>query len=212
MNFCDENYTIRKMAEKKITTQGISPKVSDILKLIAGGALLSALFLFPGAGLGFKAILDSYEKVKKEREFKKWEQFNLPRLRYILKRLQNQQLVEISKEGDFEVVKLTRKGQMRLLKYRLSDMRIQKTPKWDRKWRLVIYDITKFKRRQQDAFRRMLKKLEMLPLQKSVYMSPYPCEDEMEFLREYFDVSEGVLYITAEHIEKEEYFKRYFGL
>lgn len=55
-------------------------------------------------------------------------------------------------------------------------------------------------------------KLKMLRLQKSVYLYPYPCHDELEFLRQYFDVGEAVLYLTVRFVESEEVYRQYFGL
>lgn len=190
----------------------ISPKVRDILELLGKGILLSSLFLFPGAGLGIKAIYDVYEKANKNKELQKWERYNLPRLRYILNRLRRQKLIEVEEQNGYSIVKLTYKGRLRTLKYKIEEMALEIPKHWDGKWRLIIYDITKFKKRQQAAFRRMLKKLQMLPLQKSVYLTPYSCVQEIEFLREYFDVGEGVIYIIAEKIENEEVYRCYFDL
>lgn len=83
---------------------------------------------------------------------------------------------------------------------------------WDKKWRVIIYDIVKFKKRERNMFRGMLKKLKMLPLQKSVYLTPFPCENEIEFLRRYFDVGSEVLLLTVSTIENESVYKNYFGL
>ncbi len=190
----------------------ISPKVKDILELLGKGVLLSSLFLFPGAGIGISAIYNAYEKAKRENEFQAWEKFNQPRLHYILKRLQRQKIVKVVENNGFSEVHLTQKGKLHILKYKLEEMKIEKPKQWDKKWRVIIYDISKFKRQQQNSFRRMLKKLEMLQLQKSVYLTPYPCDKEIEFLRQYFDVGEGVIYIVAEHIENQEVYKKYFGI
>jgi len=197
---------MRKKSEK------VSPKVKDILELLGKGVLLSSLFLFPAAGIGIKAIYDAYEEIKKEKDFREWEKFNQARLHFILKRLRRQKIIRVIEKDGYREVQLTERGKMRILKYKIEEMAITVPKRWDRKWRLVIYDITKFKRRQQDAFRRMLKKLKMLQLQKSVYLTPYSCKNEVEFLREYFEVGEGVLYITAEHIENQKAYEKYFGL
>src|SRR3990167_3491961 len=148
----------------------ISPKVKTVLELLGKGALLSSLFIFPGAGLWIKAIYAVYEELKREKEFKEWQKFNLPRLRYILKRLQRQKLIEITEEKNHSVVRLTERGKLRILKYNLGEITIEKPPHWDKKWRLVLYDIRKFKRREQETFRRILNRLKFLQLQKSVYL------------------------------------------
>ena len=190
----------------------ISPKLKDVLELLGKGVLLSSLFLFPAGGIGIKAIYDVYEQIKRKKELREWEKYDLSRLRYILQRLHRQKIVKIIEEDGYSTIVLTDKGKLRILKYKLEEIAIIKPPHWDKKWRLIIYDISKFKRQQQDTFRKMLLKLKMLPLQKSVYLTPYPCDKEIEFLREYFDVGEGVLYIRADYIENEKAYKEYFGL
>lgn len=82
---------------------------------------------------------------------------------------------------------------------------------WDGKWRLVIYDIGKFKRNQQENFRRALKHMNFLPLQKSVYLTPYKCQDAVSYLREYFDLGEEVLLLEVNKLENEHLYKQYFG-
>ena len=142
----------------------LMPDVKTVLDIIAAGALISSLFLFPGAAVGIGAIFSLYEKLGKEKEIKKLNTFDLRRLKLILKRLHDQKMVEVVEENSFSVVKLTDKGKFRTYRYKLDEIRIEKPQIWDRKWRIIIYDISKFKRRQRDAFRRMLKKLKVIPI------------------------------------------------
>jgi len=189
-----------------------SPKVRQVMDLLVTGTILSSLFLFPGATMGIAAIYKAYKGIQREKDFSKWQKFNQSRLKVLLKRLRRQKLIRVTDENGFGIVRLTEKGKRKVLKYKLGEIKISKPVRWDGKWRLVIYDITKFKRQQQGAFRKMLKQLDFLPLQKSVYLSPYPCEKEIEFLREYFEVGEGVIYIIAHKIENEEIYRKHFGL
>lgn len=190
----------------------ISPKMKDVLELLGKGVLLSSLFLFPAAGIGIKAIYDIYEQSKQKKDLQELEKYDLSRLRYNLQRLYRQKIVKVTEENGYSTVCLTEKGKLRILKYKLEEMAITRPNNWDNKWRLIIYDITKFKKKEQEAFRRMLKKLKMLPLQKSVYLTPYPCDKEIEFLRQYFNVGEEVLYIIVQRLENEKVYKRHFGL
>ncbi|HCM38206.1 MAG: PaaX domain protein [Candidatus Gottesmanbacteria bacterium GW2011_GWB1_43_11] len=194
------------------TASHISPQVKDVLRLLGAGTLLVSLFMFPGAGLGIGAIYSAYKKLQREKDYEKWKKYNLPRLKFILRRLHKQKLVTTVEKSGVTSICLTKKGKLKTLKYKLEEMEIDRSRHWDGKWRLVIYDISKFKRKQQEALRRMLKKLKLLQLQKSVYLTPYPCDNEINFLREYFGVSEGVLYIIAEKLENSESYKEYFGI
>ncbi len=55
-------------------------------------------------------------------------------------------------------------------------------------------------------------KICVLQIQKSVYVTPYPCEDQVIYLREYFDIGDEVLMFRADKIENEEIYKDYFGI
>ena len=197
---------------KSIHQKQVSVSVSDVLSLLGKGVLLSSLFIFPHAGLGIGAIYNFYQSIKREKDFSTWEKFNLSRLRFLLRRLRRQKLISIYHQDGYEVMRLTKKGRVKILRYKLEEMEIERQTKWDYKWRLIIYDITQFKHRQQSAFRRILKQLNFFPLQKSVYLTPYPCNKEIDFLREYFEVGEAVIYIIAEKIENDEVYRKYFGL
>lgn len=191
----------------------ISPKTKDVLKLVGAGVMLTSLFIAPGVAPGMKLILDLYKEHEREKDLKEWDKYNLSRFRTMLKRLMKQKILEEKTlPNGTTILTLTQKGNLRRLKYNIEDMQLTKPPKWDGKWRIVIYDIERLKNSQRDMFRRMLRKLCMLPLQKSVYVTPYPCESELTFLRSYFDVDNGVLFFRADSIENEELIRRYFDI
>lgn len=89
---------------------------------------------------------------------------------------------------------------------------IDKPPRWDGKWRLIIYDIRKEKRYLSEIFRSFLRKMEFLQLQRSVYLTPYKCDEQIEFLRQYYGLDKEVLYLVVEKIENEKAYKDYFGV
>lgn len=203
---------MNKAGRPKINVVTQTPKVRDLMMLLGQGSLLLSLFLFPGAGVGLKAIFDMYRQLHKEADFTKWKEYDPARLKFLIKRLRQKKLITVVEQNNYGVVKLTQKGKQKVLKYNLETMKITKPEKWDGKWRLMIYDITHFKRKQQTALRKMFRQLEFLPLQKSVYLTPYPCEKEVSFLREYFEVGKEVLYLIVDQLEHETVYKEHFGL
>lgn len=52
-------------------------------------------------------------------------------------------------------------------------------PKWDRKWRLVFFDIPTKKTAARDALRRELEAMGCYQFQKSVWIYPFPCAKEV---------------------------------
>lgn len=189
-----------------------NPKVRAVILLLGAGAILAGAILIPTLPMAAKPLIDFYKKKERQKDLKVWNRFNQPRLKQVLKRLQDQKEVEIfEKEGE-TVVRLTEKGKHKFLKYQLEEMIIEKPATWDGRWRVIIYDINKNKKTLSEVFRRMLKKLEFFRLQKSVYLTPYPCSKEIEFLKNYYGLSGEVLYLEVERLENEKAYKEYFAL
>ena len=64
----------------------------------------------------------------------------------------------------------------------------------------------------REIFRMRIKQLGLCLLQESVYVSPYPCFDEIEFLRQLYKIPFQVRYIVASKIEDDGELRTQFGL
>jgi len=81
-------------------------------------------------------------------------------------------------------LRLTGKGKKKLIRD-FSFLMFQKK-KWDRKWRLVFFDIKEISRKTRDRLRNKLKEIGFAQFQQSVYISPHDfTEDIREFLENY---------------------------
>lgn len=185
----------------------IDPKVKDVLKIVGAGALITANLLIPGSTRLAAPILNNL----KNKEHDDWKKYNKWRLKQVLRRLHKQKMVEVKEEKGEQIVILTDKGRRKLLKYELNKMELQK-PKWDGYWRIIIYDIFTNKKSERYLFHKMLKKLEFLQIQRSVYLTPYPCRDEIEYLRQICRVGTEVYILQVSGIENESVYREYFGL
>lgn len=195
------------MKINKETQIKIDPKVKDVLKILGGGTFIAASFLMPGIPVLAKPFLDA----KREEERNEWKKFNRWRLKQVLKRLHEEKLIEIAETADGQIVKISQMGRRRLLKYKIDELSII-DKKWDKKWRIIVYDVDESKKYLRDLFQVILKKLAFLQLQKSVYLTPYPCEDEIEYLRQVYDIGKEVSILTIHGLENEQAYKDYFGL
>lgn len=178
----------------------------EILELLAGGTLIGVLWLSPygGAELLKHFALKALDKV--------WERYNRARLKQSIKRMVDRKLLELRKKGDETVVVVSEKGKKFLLKYNFQKMKLEKPEVWDGKWRVVIFDVREDKRNFRDSLRYKIKSLGLYPLQKSVFVTPYPCEKEIAFLRQYFNIGDEVSYFIATNLEEEDFLKKKFGL
>lgn len=187
------------------------PHTKEILYLLGLGTLLTASILMPGLAVAGNAIIKAKRNHDYKQSLKEWKKFDMRLLRRNLKRLQDQKVVEVAEQNGVEVIKLTQKGQTKYLKFKLEELSLNGR-NWDGKWRLVIYDVNKYKKLNQNNFRTILKTIRFFQLQKSVYLTPYKCKEEVEYLREYFNLGEEVIYLEISKLENEKYYKEYFGI
>ncbi len=130
------------------------------------------------------------------------EKIDLARINQEIKRLKKRGLVEIVKrKSGLEEIKLTKEGKVKLKSIKLGLLQIEKPQKWDKKWRIIIFDIPIQKNKSRALLRRKIKMLGFYKLQNSVFVHPHPCYEVVRFLREFFGVENEVVYIEAEKIE-----------
>lgn len=133
--------------------------------------------------------------------FMKSRRLNKDQVNRTLRTLEHNRLISITEEAGKTVIKLTKNGREKLLKYKLADMKMTKPGKWDRKWRLVIFDIPEDFKTNRTVFVYKLKELGFLPLQKSVWAWPYECEDEIDFLKEIYEIRPYVRVARADYLD-----------
>lgn len=126
--------------------------------------------------------------------------------------LKKRKLVTIAQAGDKTVIRLTKNGKSKLLKYKLDDISIKPQKNWDRKWRLVCFDIPEKKKANRVLFQRKLREIGFIQIQKSLYITPYPCEDEIDFIKELFEIRPFVRLVTAQDIGRQADLVKLFNL
>lgn len=100
-------------------------------------------------------------------------------------------------------IELSAKGKDKLKTYLTEEIEIQRPQKWDKKWRLVIYDIANDRKDRRDVLRNKLENLGFLKLQESVYVFPFDCFNEINLIKNMYYLTPHVQYIVAERIETE---------
>ncbi len=107
---------------------------------------------------------------------------------------------------------LTATGESLLRRWQLSDFKIEKPKRWDRKWRVIIFDIPEKKRKSRDQIRTLFKLAGFYLLQDSVWVYPYECEDILTLLKSDLGVGKNVLYLIVDELENDKYLRASFGL
>ena len=87
------------------------------------------------------------------------------------------------------------------------------TPKvWNGRWRLVLFDIPKDKRKRRDAFRQRLKEMGLVLYQQSVWVHPYPLEEVVEKIATFYHLRGCISFVTAHTLTKESLLRKQFKL
>ena len=105
-----------------------------------------------------------------------------------------------NKDGTVSLT-LAEKGKRRVLRYNLDKMKIKKPARWDGLWRIVMFDIPEHKKQARDALSFKMKTLGLIPLQKSVFVYPYDCKNEINFIVEVFEVKPYVRFALVKEID-----------
>ncbi|MBU1178836.1 CRISPR-associated endonuclease Cas2 [Patescibacteria group bacterium] len=127
-------------------------------------------------------------------------------------KLKDRGFIKFEKRDGKSFVRLTEKGQRELLKYQLQEAVIKKSKQWDKKWRVVIFDIKENARNLRRGLRQELVNLGFVRLQNSVWVHAYECEEVIIMLKSYFCLGKDVLYMTVEKIENDKWLKQEFDL
>lgn len=107
---------------------------------------------------------------------------------------------------------LTKEGERLLDLWNISGYKFKNHKKWDRKWRIVIFDIPEKKRGMRRQITSIFRQAGLYRLQDSVWVYPYDCENIIGLLKTDLGVGKDVLYIIADQIENDKYLRTHFGL
>ncbi|MBI4599529.1 hypothetical protein HY732_01245 [Candidatus Uhrbacteria bacterium] len=169
------------------------------------------LLLFAGVALSCAPTLGRQARVFK-RAAREWKRIDEQALRTAIRDLYRSKLIDgkQNRDGTHTFV-LSEKGKKKALTYQFETMKIEKK-KWDGKWRFVCFDIPESLKSSRDALRRKLLDVGFRELQKSMFVIPFECLSEIEFIIEYFRLRAHVRYGVIDAIDNELHLKKMFEL
>lgn len=169
-----------------------------VLKVIGDAGLLAAALCAPHA----LRALGMFDKRYRRPSY----------ITTVVERLERRKLVRFERRNGTRCVALTPKGERELSNYERGQITLLKPKRWDKKYRLLIFDIWERRRRVRDELREFLRRLGFVRLQDSVWVYPYECEEIAALLKTHFRVGNGLLYLVAESIENDRWLREEFGL
>ena len=128
-------------------------------------------------------------------------------------RLVRNNAVCVERRGHEVKIFLTPEGRKIAGYMQIDSLNIKRPAKWDKKWRLVMFDISQLKLMHRNIFRSKLKELGFVPFQKSVWTHAFECRDEIGVLKDFFGLSDKeVCLVAVENIPLEDSLKKHFRL
>jgi len=136
---------------------------------------------------------------------KEWKKVSKKSVEQSIDKLYRSKMVDLrmQEDGTWKMV-LTDHGKKRALFCKIESMEIRKPKRWDRKWRVILFDIPEKQKGSRDALRAWIKRIGFLELQKSVFVFPYDCRDEFDFIVEFLGLRQYVRFLVAENIDNGE--------
>lgn len=124
-----------------------------------------------------------------------------------LNRLKREGYLEEVKLDGKQIYKLTPKG-----KVKIFHAYVIKKPRWDGKWRIVIFDIPEVNKNKRELFRSKLKEIGFKKIQNSVWVSPYDTQGVIKLLAEAYNLDNHIHFIMADSISREKDLIKTFNL
>lgn len=171
-----------------------------VIRFGATGATLTAALLAPNAIRGLEAplqkLFNAMDKRERQRE-----------LQRVIRYMKQRGYLAGSYEHGLQ---LTEKSRRRLARLELEDLQVASQPAWDKRWRVIIYDIPEAHKQARTTLAAKLHHFGCFQLQKSVWITPFPCHDDIAQLCAYYAVDQYVTYFEALNLDNETVLLRRF--
>jgi len=183
------------VGSRKDTTQAI---MDGLLRFLAGGGFVTVALVLPNTAQVFGKpvgkLLNKLDDRAKKREVQR-----------VLRYMKQRGLISF-KSYDYENgIVLTNKGKKSLEQKSFDSLSIKRPVSWDKKWRLVFFDIPEDKRTKRNALTLRLRMLGYQQLQRSIWIHPFSSRLEIEKVTDTLDVRRFVTYVEISQIDGEKY-------
>lgn len=181
--------------------KGLPRKAEQSLRTLANSSVLA----FRRSPLGYFKIVS--------RDPEQWSSFHRKTLFTSLHTLYQRGLVDIQ-EGLDGITTVTITDDGRRIAERLTRIEIPRlaASEWDRKWRIIMFDIPEAKKKSREMLRYHLRRLGFAEFQRSAFIYPFHCSDTITALAEQLALEGHIVTITAESLSNEFQYKKIFGL
>lgn len=196
-----QNYSLYLVTNSVMRIKG-SPLLPHFLSTVANAAIAFSLPISRTARGAHQAF----------RKFDELQKLTNRQLQDTLRHAVRGKYIVISGSGERRRLVLTHKGKRFLNQKAMERLRPPVPRMWDKKWRLVLFDIPEEFKKNRNSFAAGLKRMGFVQIQKSCFAFPFPCLDEIDVLADFHEVRSFVTFLVAESLEGSKALARRFKL
>lgn len=175
-----------------------------ILKLIGLGLVITTVSILSPTFL--------YGLIRGYLKYRKFKSYNKTQIQKSISYLKRKNFVAYENSGGKTYLILTKLGRRHLTGLEFEQIKINRPAVWDNKWRILFFDIPEAKASNRQIFRLKLRDLEFYHVQRSVFISPYPCEKEISKIVKYLEIQPYIFLVTASRFSHDRRLRKKFNL
>lgn len=170
-----------------------SKVIDEVLRFAVATAAVGSGLIIPNALVALDKPLKHFwrhmDKRERERE-----------LRRVIYNLKAQGYLA----GEYEHgLQLTEKAKKRLARLDEGELAVKPQKQWDKRWRIILYDIPEEHKSARNSLNFRLRAIGCFQLQKSTWITPFPCRDIVAAACASYDIDSFVTYFEAVNLDNE---------
>jgi len=179
---------------KKYTKKNLNSSEFQLLEELSAGDVLIGFLLSARSTSGMF-------NVARARAQKRY------RDKLVLNRMQGNGLIKIN--GD--KINLTKFGNKLLEQRKIADSLKNKRQKWDKKWRMISFDIPQDSSDVRNKLRSLLRTAGFLKIQQSVYIYPHACDQLIDFINKDPKIKKYITFAVITYSNNQKKWERDFS-
>ncbi|MEK7093015.1 MAG: hypothetical protein AAB927_00850 [Patescibacteria group bacterium] len=172
----------------------------DILRLVGAGVVIAGAAVMAPNTI---QLIDYFNPKGQAERNRIWK---------AIKYLEAKNRVSIENKDNNTYVTLTERGNLKLTEDSIADLAVDTPRRWDHKWRFVMFDLPARHDGVRQAFRKKIEDFGFKLYQRSVFIYPYECHEEVHTVARWYGVDQHIRYVVATEIHDMRHFVREFDL
>lgn len=127
-----------------------------------------------------------------------------------LKSLEEKKFIRFWTKNGEGKMELTKEGKMYLAGLKIKTIKLPHGKKWDGLWRIVTFDIPENLKANRRRLSRTLNFIGMCNFEKSVFIYPHECKEQVLKVAKLYEVDKYIRYIIAKSVEPDFKLKNNF--